>query len=149
MTTDISTWDAVRVPSHNMDAAMRRLAAARVIEEAQRCLSIPMGLPYLAAWFQADGREWLDLAGMSHLLEVPPAELAQRIFQFAPDLLRAQRCIYCAHLLHVGGNGRVQCDLGMWEEQDKKNVEYAVSTVRHSSTRFPGCHLFEKGEVED
>jgi len=136
----------LRVGIPNVDAAMRRLAAARVLEEVQGCLGKPMGMPYLAAWFQADGREWLDLAGMGHLLEVPAAELAQRVFQFAPSLITAQRCIYCAHLV---GNGRVRCESGVWEDDWDMRAEYATATVRHSSTRFPGCHLFEKGEVED
>ena len=136
----------LRIGIPNVDAAMRRLAAARVLEEVQGCLDKPMGMPYLEAWFQSDGKEWLDLAGMGHLLEVPAAELAQRVFQFAPDLITAQRCIYCTHLEYVGDN-RVQCGLGVWEDQGMKQ-DYAVATVRHSSKRFPGCDKFEEGEAE-
>ena len=127
---------------YSPDRGLRRLAAARILEEVQRCLhDEPMGLPYLAAWFQGDGREWLDLAGLSHLSDVSAGELARRVFQFAPDLFRAQRCAYCVHLV---GNGRVRCELGVWEEEWGMRGEYAAATVQHSSKRFPGCDLFEK-----
>ena len=122
----------------------RRLAAARVIEEVRHCLDIPLGADHLSTWFEEGGREWLVMAGMQHLATVPAAELAELVFQHAPAAFDAtRRCINCTHLVQLNGSGRVGCELGMWQEQGRRQEEYALLTVQ---SRFDGCELFERDE---
>jgi len=126
------------------DLGMRRLAAARVIAEVRHCLDLPLGADLLSAWFAEGGREWLVMAGMQHLATMPAAELAELVFQYAPAAFDAtRRCINCTHLVQLNGSGRVGCELGMWQEQGRRQEEYALLTVQ---SRFDGCDLFERDE---
>ena len=123
---------------------VRRLAAARVIEEIKQCLDLSLGADHLSAWFEEGGREWLVMAGMQHLATVPADELAELVFQHAPAAFDAtRRCINCTHLVQLNGSGRVGCELGMWQEQGRRQDEYALKTVQ---SRFDGCRLFERDE---
>ena len=123
---------------------MRRLAAACVIEEVRDCLDLPLGATCLSAWFEGEGRWWLAMAGMQHLATVPSDELAELVFQHAPEAFDAtRRCINCTHLVQLNGSGRVGCELGMWQEQGRRQEDYALLTVQ---SRFDGCRLFERDE---
>jgi len=123
---------------------VRRLAAARVIEEVRHCLDLPLGADHLSAWFEEGGREWLVMAGMQHLATVPADKLVMLLFQHAPAAFDAtRRCINCMYLVQLNGSGRVGCELGMWQEQGRRQEEYALLTVQ---SRFDGCELFERDE---
>ena len=123
---------------------MRRLAAARVIKEVRKYPNLPLGAERLSAWFEDEGRWWLVMAGMQHLATVPADELVALILQYAPEAFDAtRRCINCTHLVQLNGSGRVGCELGMWQEQGRRQEEYALLTVR---SRFDGCEMFERDE---
>lgn len=58
---------------------VRRLASARVLAEIDGVRGMPFGTLYLAAWFETEGWFWLECAGLGHLAELSPAELAERV----------------------------------------------------------------------
>ena len=126
---------------------VRRLACARVLREIEACLAVPMGEPLLAAWFEGEGREWLEMAGLGHLATLHAGELARRVFEHAPTAFEAasHRCANCALCVRINGNGRVRCEMGVWEERGK-NADYAINTVRGSADRFEACEFFEMAE---
>jgi len=128
-----------------IDQGVRRLAAARVIDQIKICLAEPLGLEELVAWFEGEGRDWLFMAGLYHLLELSSEDLARLVFEHAPVALDpTRRCINCAFLERVNGNGRVRCKLGIWQkEMGRKREEYALVTVQ---SRFDGCDYFQRNE---
>ena len=127
---------------------LRRFAAAWIVEKVQACLELPMGLPLLAAWFEGEGRQLLDMAGMGHLADMPSGDLAKRAFKWAGEALDdpSRRCANCKHLLGVNGNGRVRCGQDQWREAGYSG-DYARATVENSSRPpFGACEYFERKE---
>jgi hypothetical protein len=115
-----------------------------VIIEVEACLDREdhdLGLLHLAAWFEGDGRGWLEMAGLDHLAELAPEELARRAFEFGPEALdKSRRCYNCGHLRGTD-SGRVRCGLGLWKGRGW-HEDYARATT--NKEKFQGCGDFEQ-----
>jgi hypothetical protein len=130
--------------------AARRLAATALIRAIEDARRMPMmAEPYLVMVLESpEGKRLLEIAGLGHLTDMPPGELARRALSNAERVLDAsRRCANCAFLQPqpADGNGRVRCALGIWDERaGAGGVEYSVSTVRNSSRpMFEACEHFE------
>ncbi len=122
---------------------VRRLACSVIITQVKAATDAAeetplLGLPYLTAWFQSDGKGWLEAAGMGYLTRMPAEELARIAFENGPRLFGGTRCNQCSF---CRGNGRRVCVMGNWER------DYAISTVKNSPhSRFRGCGDFKRNE---
>ena len=139
----LSAASVTEYDTGTIEAAIRRLYASRIIKEIEAAHDVPMGLPILAAWFEREGREWLDGAGMEHLADLPADELA-RIALDGLGGAKSNPSKRCANCTSLFGDERVRCGEDMWRERGHL-AEYARGTVANSSRApFDGCEYFER-----